>query len=86
MQAVVQKYTDGSVSKTVNLPKDIDRNDFSELLLEYAKDLKGVTCYRDGCKGSQPLNYISEAETLKHLSETSEGVAESACPTGKCSI
>ena len=89
MQRVTQQHTDGSVSKTINLPKDINKEEFSELLLEYSKDLKGVTCYRDGCRGEQPLNYMTEEEVLKYLETSTEvglGIESVKCASGACEI
>ena len=47
-QAVVQKYVDGAVSKTINMPADTTPDKLSRLMLEYIHDLKGVTVYIDG--------------------------------------
>jgi ribonucleotide reductase alpha subunit len=41
MQVACQKYCDGAVSKTINLPKETTDKDLSNLLLEYIHDLKG---------------------------------------------
>ena len=47
MQAVVQKYVDQSISKTVNCPKDISYDDFKDLYrLAYDLGCKGCTTYR----------------------------------------
>ena len=49
MLKLISHYTDMNNSKTVNLPKDYDYNDF-KLLYEKAWDsnIKGITTYRDG--------------------------------------
>jgi hypothetical protein len=38
-------------------------------LLEYIRDLKGVTLYVDGSREGQVLNPLSREETLKYLEE-----------------
>lgn len=47
MQAVVQKYIDSSVSKTVNVPEDIEFDAFKNIYaLAYEMGCKGCTTYR----------------------------------------
>src|SRR5258706_12950488 len=47
MQAVVQKYIDSSISKTINLPADIAFDSFKDIYLQaYALGCKGCTTYR----------------------------------------
>jgi ribonucleoside-diphosphate reductase alpha chain len=47
MQAALQVYVDGAISKTVNVPKDQHFADFSSLYQRaYALGLKGVTAFR----------------------------------------
>ncbi|OIO61387.1 MAG: ribonucleoside-diphosphate reductase, adenosylcobalamin-dependent [Alphaproteobacteria bacterium CG_4_10_14_0_2_um_filter_63_37] len=47
MQAVLQKWIDSSISKTVNLPEDISFDDFKNVYLyAYHHDCKGCTTYR----------------------------------------
>jgi ribonucleoside-diphosphate reductase alpha chain len=91
MQVVCQKYCDGSVSKTINLPERMTEQDLSSLLLEYIHDLKGVTVYRDGSRIGQILNKISEEEVCKYLNskqdlDTVLREDDVTCSTGKCEI
>jgi len=47
MQAALQPYVDGAISKTVNVPEVYDFSDFSSLYERaYALGLKGVTAFR----------------------------------------
>lgn len=50
MQAVLQKYTDASISSTINLPNEATIDDVYNIYVEAWKHgLKGVTIYRTGC-------------------------------------
>ena len=50
MQGVLQKYTDASISSTINLPKEATVEDVYNIYVEAWKHgLKGVTVYRSGC-------------------------------------
>lgn len=50
MQSVLQKYTDASISSTINLPKEATIEDVYNIYVEAWKHgLKGVTVYRSGC-------------------------------------
>lgn len=83
MQVSIQKYLDNSVSKTINLPKNyntLDGNEFdkfSDQSLEFAKELKGLTIYRSGSKGEEPLTPIptTKENIEKYLGLASAGVA-----------
>ncbi len=93
IQVAVQRYVDGSVSKTINLPNDITEEDLSQLLLEYIKDLKGVTVYKDGSREGQILNKISKKEVLDYLKNKKElnvknnlTTDDVKCPSGKCDL
>jgi len=90
MQAVAQRYTDGAISKTINMPKGTTSKQLSRLTLEYINDLKGVTVYVDGSREGQILNKVTRKEAEQYLKENK--VKESAdtesvmCATGSCEI
>lgn len=51
MQGLLQKYTTSAISSTLNLPKDVTKEEVSEIYLAGWKEgLKGLTIYRDGCR------------------------------------
>lgn len=57
MQATFQRYTDNAVSKTVNLPQTATPADVAQIIRRaHALGCKGITVFRDGCKGSQVLS------------------------------
>ena len=57
MMAAITPMISGSISKTVNLPKNATIDDFKEvILLSWKLGVKGIALYRDGSKASQPLN------------------------------
>lgn len=89
-QVAIQKYVDGAVSKTLNLPKGTKSDRLSYLLLQYMRDLKGTTCYVDGSKKGQILVPITKKQAGEYLqkeqayTEVDEEVSD--CTTGKCDI
>ncbi len=51
IQGIVQRYVDGSISSTVNLPEDIKPEVVSEIYKEaWRAGLKGITVYREGSR------------------------------------
>jgi len=91
-QADVQNYVDMAISSTCNMPswgseknneKSLENN--AEILLKYAKRLRGFTVYPDGCRGGQPLTQVSLQEALDK-----EGVVfeeqMTECVGGLCGI
>jgi ribonucleoside-diphosphate reductase alpha chain len=90
IQAMVQKYVDGAVSKTINLPKGATTDDLSKLTLEWIHDVKGVTVYVDGSREGQVLNTVSDSEVRQFLKDdnvkTSADEESVKCATGSCEI
>ena len=90
MQVACQKFCDGAVSKTINLPKETTDEDLSNLLLEYIHDLKGVTVYRDGSREGQILNQVTEKEVREYLmTDTVDNHLDEEqveCATGSCNV
>jgi ribonucleoside-diphosphate reductase alpha chain len=57
MMAAAQPFLSGAISKTVNLPHEATIEDLAEAYAEsWRQGLKAVAIYRDGSKGTQPLN------------------------------
>ena len=50
-QSILQKYTTHSISSTVNVNRDVTPSYIQEIYEDaWNSDLKGITCYRDGCR------------------------------------
>jgi ribonucleoside-diphosphate reductase alpha chain len=66
MMAAVQPFLSGSISKTVNLPKDITIEQIEDLYLQAWKmGLKSIAIYRDGSKVGQPLAAVNKEKDEK---------------------
>ena len=88
MQAVFQKYTDNSVSKTVNLPAEATPRDIRRVYsLAYELKCKGITIYRYGSKKQQVLSlagHVPEIATEPVPYVTAESEYAGGCPHGTC--
>lgn len=72
MQAAAQRWIDSSISKTINVPEDIDFDSFKEVYLQ---------AYESGCKGC--TTYRPNDVTGSVLTATEEGQIEES---GACEI
>lgn len=84
IQAAFQRFTDNSVSKTVNLPDSARVNNVKEIyLLAHKLKCKGITIYRYGTKKEQVLSFSDGARRPAKLvtaaSEYSGGCASEVC-------
>ena len=88
VQVAVQKFVDGAVSKTINMPAGTTADQLSHLMLEYIHDLKGVTVYVDGSREGQILNSVSEEEVRNYLERNKAVTSAEAvqCTTGMCDL
>jgi ribonucleoside-diphosphate reductase alpha chain len=63
MMAATQPFLSGAISKTVNLPQEARVEDVAEAYAEsWRQGIKAVAIYRDGSKGTQPLNTSLDAK------------------------
>jgi ribonucleoside-diphosphate reductase alpha chain len=63
MMAATQPFLSGAISKTVNLPQEATVEDIAEAYAEsWRQGIKAVAIYRDGSKGTQPLNTSMDAK------------------------
>jgi len=84
IQAAFQKYTDNSVSKTVNLPSGAKPDDVKKIyLLAHKLKCKGITIYRYGTKKEQVLSFSGQiggqGKFVDAASEYSGGCASAIC-------
>jgi len=84
IQAAFQRFTDNSVSKTVNLAARATVDDVKKIyLLAYKLKCKGITIYRYGTKKGQVLSFSEEAGKTAGLvtaeSEYAGGCASAVC-------
>jgi ribonucleoside-diphosphate reductase alpha chain len=63
MMSAAQPFLSGAISKTVNLPHEASVADVAEAYAEsWRRGIKAVAIYRDGSKGTQPLNTSMDAK------------------------
>jgi ribonucleoside-diphosphate reductase alpha chain len=80
MQAVFQRFTETSVSKTINLANDATPADIANAYrLAFETGCKGVTVFRDGCKAQQVLRAGSLSGRCAECGEPL--VMQSGCET-----
>lgn len=90
IQAAFQKYTDNSVSKTINLPQDATVDEVKNIFFQaYELKCKGITIYRYGTKENQVLSFESpggekEDEETKFVTAAPE--YSGGCQWGACTF
>jgi len=91
-QADVQNHVDMSISSTCNMPpwgsesnneSNYEKN--ANMLLKYAKRLRGFTVYPDGCRDGQPLTRVDLKEALESEGKVFEE-NENNCVNGVCGL
>lgn len=84
IQAAFQRYTDNSVSKTVNLAAEATVEDVKKIyLLAHKLKCKGITIYRYGTKKEQVLSFSEQPGSAEKIinvaAEYSGGCASAVC-------
>jgi ribonucleoside-diphosphate reductase alpha chain len=73
IMAACQPFISGAISKTIYLANTATLSDIKKVYIEaFYKGLKGVTIYRDGCKGSQPLNLSKNGSSGQMINKLKE--------------
>ena len=79
MQAVMQKYVDNSISRTVNLKNDATPEDIYDIYLAaWESGCKGITVFRDGCRRGNILGVAAKEEEKADGPKPAEG--QPVCP------
>lgn len=79
MQAVIQKYTDSSISKTVNAPNGHTMEEVQRLYREAHKlGCKGITYYRDGSRDAAVLESLKDEGAEGKAGKKADAPSEAA--------
>ena len=86
VQATIQRFVDNCLSKTINLPEGSTAEDFNKVALDYAQYLKGLTIYRAGSKGNEPLTALPLTDENIEKYMRVEDVVEAVQSADVCSL
>lgn len=96
MQVALQKYVDQAISKTILLPQGYSSKRYSEQVMEYLPELKGLTIYPIGSRGESPIVPLTKEEAIAEVhksahssssdEEESQAMAALSCPSGVCEL
>ena len=86
VQGTIQKYVDNSISKTINLPETADPESLLDVALAFAPYVKGLTVYRAGSKGEEPLRVIPTTEENIKKYADQDAYAVRSADASMCSI
>lgn len=88
MQATVQRYVDNAVSKTINLPNDYPVESLKGLVEKWIGQVKGLTFYRQGSRGDEPMEVIKTGEPDPFTDEVEFIATEfrDECESGVCAL
>lgn len=93
-QAWIQQYVDHCISSTINLPaygSELNNSQtvrpFGAMLMRYLPQLRGITCYPDGCRGGQPLTPEAYDVAMEHSGQELVEESVNVCDLrgGSCS-
>jgi ribonucleoside-diphosphate reductase alpha chain len=83
MMSATQPFLSGAISKTVNLPHEASVEDVAEAYAEsWRRGIKAVAIYRDGSKGTQPLNTSMDAKKETSALDAAAGRVLSSLAAG----
>jgi ribonucleoside-diphosphate reductase alpha chain len=84
MMSAAQPFLSGAISKTVNLPNEATIEDVAEAYAEsWRRGIKAVAIYRDGSKGTQPLNTSLDAKREPSALDAAAGRVLSSIAAGQ---
>ena len=71
-QSIIQNFIDTAISSTINLAEDTTKEEIEQLYLyAWQTGLKGITCFRSGCKKMGILLQDSKPEVINNLPTSS---------------